>query len=302
MAEEPDARSGPRWSAGAVARMLGISPTTLRTWDRRYGLGPSTREEGKHRRYDSADVDRLRRMLELTGQGVAPAAAAAGALSGAAPDSTGTRTTPIVRAAAERRGFTRAANRLDAPLMRRLAVELIGEHGVVNAWEQVFSPFLVALGERTVELNGGVEVEHVATSSIVAALRLSADVPEGGRLPALLACAPEEQHSLPLEALGAALVERGCAFRNLGARVPATALLDAVALLSPAAVVVWAHTAEHARLVPLPELGDVDTAVLVGGPGWPGLRLPAGVERVSSLDEAISGVLRHSGRSADATR
>jgi hypothetical protein len=298
VADEPDARSAPRWSAGAVAKMLGVSPTTLRTWDRRYGLGPSTREAGKHRRYDSADVDRLRRMLELTGQGVAPAAAAAGALSGAAPDSGGTRATPIADPAAERRGFSRAANRLDAPLMRRLAVALIGEHGVVDAWEHVFAPFLVALGERTAELNGGVEIEHVATSSIVAALRVGTDVREGGRLPALLACAPEEQHSLPLEVLAAALAERGCTFRNLGARVPATALLDAVALLSPATVVVWAHTAEHARLVPLPELGDVDTAVLVSGPGWPGLRLPAGVERVSSLAEAISAVLRHSGRSA----
>ena len=55
-----------------VARMLGISPTTLRTWDRRYGLGPSTRQEGKHRRYNDDDLARLKRMLELTGSGVSP--------------------------------------------------------------------------------------------------------------------------------------------------------------------------------------------------------------------------------------
>ncbi len=28
-------------SVAAVARRIGIAPATLRTWDRRYGLGPS---------------------------------------------------------------------------------------------------------------------------------------------------------------------------------------------------------------------------------------------------------------------
>ena len=40
----------------------------------------------------------------------------------------------------------------------------------------------------------------------------------------LLACADEEQHSLPLEALAAALAETGVPSRLLGARVPPDAL------------------------------------------------------------------------------
>lgn len=31
-------------TTGALARRLGVSPTTLRSWDRRYGLGPAVRE------------------------------------------------------------------------------------------------------------------------------------------------------------------------------------------------------------------------------------------------------------------
>ncbi|MEV6787027.1 MerR family transcriptional regulator, partial [Streptomyces sp. NPDC051098] len=27
-------------TTGAVARRLGVAPTTLRSWDRRYGIGP----------------------------------------------------------------------------------------------------------------------------------------------------------------------------------------------------------------------------------------------------------------------
>ncbi|MEY3685921.1 MAG: hypothetical protein RJB00_871, partial [Actinomycetota bacterium] len=30
-----------RLTVASVARRLGIAPATLRTWDRRYGLGPS---------------------------------------------------------------------------------------------------------------------------------------------------------------------------------------------------------------------------------------------------------------------
>ena len=44
----------PQLSVAAVARKLGIAPATLRTWDRRYGIGPAHHAPGKHRRY-SAD-------------------------------------------------------------------------------------------------------------------------------------------------------------------------------------------------------------------------------------------------------
>ncbi|QUF06542.1 MerR family transcriptional regulator [Actinosynnema pretiosum subsp. pretiosum] len=276
------------WSPGAVARMLAISPTTLRTWDRRYGLGPSTREEGKHRRYSAEDVDRLRRMVALTGQGVAPASAAAMALSepGGAAEAP---ERPEEVTAAERRGFARAATRLDAPLMVRLVGELIQRHGVVRAWDCALVPFLVAAGERAAADARGVEVEHLATACISRALSVYAQAAEQPRLPVLLACAPEEQHSLPLDVLAAALAERGCASRNLGARVPPTALLDATALLSPVAVMVWAHATEQAEATPVAELVETGRTVLVGGPGW--ANAPAGSRYVGSLNEAIDTIL-----------
>ncbi|MGM1059385.1 MerR family transcriptional regulator [Saccharothrix sp. Mg75] len=280
-----------QWSPGAVARMLGVSPTTLRTWDRRYGLGPSSREEGRHRRYSGEDVSRLRRMLELTGQGMAPAAAAASALGTAPPERPRAGGGPRALAvdSAEGRGFARAAARLDAPLMSTLAAELVDRHGVVAAWETVLVPFLVALGERVVHQGRGVEVEHLATAGIAGVLHAARAVPVRGRLPALLACAPDEQHSLPLDALAAALAERDVASRNLGARVPAEALLDAAALLSPGSVVLWAHDRAYADAAPVAELLSRGHAVLLGGPGWG--EVPAGARRVGSLSEAVAAVL-----------
>jgi hypothetical protein len=66
----------PCLSVAAVARRLGVAPSTLRTWDRRYGLGPSSHQAGSHRRYAPADLERLIVMRRLTLEGVRPAEAA----------------------------------------------------------------------------------------------------------------------------------------------------------------------------------------------------------------------------------
>uniref|UniRef100_UPI0035A0E508 MerR family transcriptional regulator n=1 Tax=Kineococcus terrestris TaxID=2044856 RepID=UPI0035A0E508 len=63
-------------TVAAVARRLGVAPATLRTWDRRYGLGPSEHTAGAHRRYSATDLARLVVMRRLTLEGVAPAEAA----------------------------------------------------------------------------------------------------------------------------------------------------------------------------------------------------------------------------------
>ncbi|RMI08848.1 MerR family transcriptional regulator [Cellulomonas triticagri] len=66
----------PVLTVAAVAARLGVAPATLRTWDRRYGLGPSAHTAGAHRRYGAADVARLMTMRALTLDGVPPAEAA----------------------------------------------------------------------------------------------------------------------------------------------------------------------------------------------------------------------------------
>jgi transposase-like protein len=52
-------------TVAAVARRIGVAPATLRTWDRRYDLGPSEHREGEHRRYCPADLAKLTIMRRL---------------------------------------------------------------------------------------------------------------------------------------------------------------------------------------------------------------------------------------------
>ena len=75
----------PGLTVSAVAHRLGIAASTLRTWDRRYGLGPSGHLAGSHRRFAPADLERLMDMRRLTLDGVPPALAARIVLSGASP-------------------------------------------------------------------------------------------------------------------------------------------------------------------------------------------------------------------------
>ncbi|HLS14216.1 MAG TPA: MerR family transcriptional regulator [Beutenbergiaceae bacterium] len=65
-----------RLTVAGVAARLGVAAPTLRTWDRRYGLGPSEHVAGSHRRYAARDIARLETMRRLTLDGVAPADAA----------------------------------------------------------------------------------------------------------------------------------------------------------------------------------------------------------------------------------
>jgi MerR family transcriptional regulator, light-induced transcriptional regulator len=56
--------SGIRTNAAAV--MLGVSPNTLRSWERRFGFPSPARTSGGHRQYELSEVEALRQALEET--------------------------------------------------------------------------------------------------------------------------------------------------------------------------------------------------------------------------------------------
>jgi MerR family transcriptional regulator, light-induced transcriptional regulator len=47
----------------AAAELLGVSPNTLRSWERRFGYPRPRRTQGGHRQYDLAELEALRRAL-----------------------------------------------------------------------------------------------------------------------------------------------------------------------------------------------------------------------------------------------
>jgi DNA-binding transcriptional MerR regulator len=76
MADEDVAETTLGLTVAVVARRVGVAPATLRTWERRYGICPSDRSSGGHRRYCITDVARLELMRRLVLSGM-PAGEAA---------------------------------------------------------------------------------------------------------------------------------------------------------------------------------------------------------------------------------
>ncbi|WP_189836052.1 MerR family transcriptional regulator [Streptomyces zaomyceticus] len=302
----------PGLTSGAVARRLGVAPTTLRSWDRRYGIGPTAHESGRHRRWAPGDIAVLQEMCRLTASGVPPAEAARAALAGAATAAPAAEEVPAGRTAREPalgdvrrelRGLGRAALRLDSEAMDELLESAVARHGLVAAWEEVMAPALHAVGRKwETSEDRYVEVEHLLSWHVSTALRRvgaagSAGLPEAGTSPVLLACVPNEQHTLPLEALAAGLAELGVPTLMFGAAVPPEALDQAVRRTGPSAVVLWAQarsTAHHplARHVADTSWGvrgaRTRTTVLLAGPGWAGRTPGPGMLRPVGLREALS--------------
>jgi hypothetical protein len=194
----------------AVARRLGIAPATLRTWDRRYGLGPTGHTTGSHRRYSARDVSRLDHMREALLRGAAPAEAARYAAgtgpAGTGPAGTGPAGSPAAAAAAAApdrvspaageppggragarssrgnqvlrlpgagdaaRGLGRAALAMDAIAARRLVDVGIRADGIIATWDDVVRPVLRAIGLRWAETGAGVEIEHLLSAVVAATL------------------------------------------------------------------------------------------------------------------------------------
>ncbi|MBD2830550.1 Predicted transcriptional regulators [Streptomyces sp. LaPpAH-199] len=303
----PEAPPDGGLTTGAVARLLGVAPTTLRSWDRRYGLGPATREGGRHRRWTAADITVLRAMCRLTSEGLPPGEAARTVLAGAV--SSGPAPAPAARRAPGRapsdaarrdcRGLARAAARLDGRAMDELLAAALDRYGLPAAWDEVIMPVLHAVGRRWESAGERyIEVEHLLSWHVSGALRrVSAQPPPhapGAGL-SLLACMPGETHSLALEALAATLTRQGLPVGMFGAALPVAALVEAVRRTGPDAVVLWAQSAETASPTPVARVEAVEwgvrgarrrPAVLVAGPGWAGRR-PPGARHLSGLAHAV---------------
>ena len=92
--------------------------------------------------------------------------------------------------------------------------------------------------------------EHLATEAVRSWLgKIVAFAPEPRPLaPVVLACGPQDTHTLALEALGALLLHAGRQCCVLGARTPGPALVSTIDRVDPAAVVVVSHLSSGRRL------------------------------------------------------
>lgn len=295
-----------RFTVGGVARLLGVAPSTLRTWDRRYGLGPSGRSQGRHRRYGELDVARLALMRQLTLRGVPPADAAGVAVATPAaqlriphrhltggPDQlpaqgTGQATAPtqpLYRptgdgdgdgdGASPTRQLAEAVADMDVDRVTALVLDSMSRRGVVASWDELIGPVLHTACRGSRHDADGVAAEFLFLEIVARELAHRAagghsGAPGTGRRPVVLAGTLAEPHVLPLYAVAAALAERQVSVRVLGARVPRSALAEAVERLGAGAVCLWSQASDTAQAdaVALSGPREGAPALVLAGPGW----------------------------------
>jgi hypothetical protein len=294
---------------GVAAARLGVTASTLRSWGRRYDVVPSLRTAGGHRRYSARDLQVLDDLAARVRVGVAPAVAAAEARArsgeqpgrdraatsapavarrGAGP---GGRVLAVPGADADARGLARAAAQLDLEGAEEVMISTLRERGVVRTWETLMRPVLVAAGLHWARTGQGVEVEHVLSEAAIGALRRRrAELPDPlAHPPVVLAAAPDDQHTLTLQALAVGLAELRRPARVIGAQVPYPALATVMRRTRPAAVfvscVVQGGADPRTLAASLPRTRP-PIPVVIGGGGWPPAT-PAGLTHAADLTGAL---------------
>jgi DNA-binding transcriptional MerR regulator len=273
------------WTAGAVARLLGVPASTLRSWHRRYGIGPTGHHAGRHRRYTDTDIAALARMQHLITGGMSTESAAH--LAHLHPGALETRSGPAATTA----DLLTAAYRLDVDAV----LSILGTHlitdGVIATWDELCRPALTELTRRSAPdgVDECIDVEHLLSWAITTTLHRAPAPPAPSGAPVLLACADGEHHTLPLEALRAALAQRAVPTRTLGAAAPTTALHYALhrAPQRPVALVLWAHTTDTADPDAVRSLADTGITTIAAGPGWDRSPLPDQVAHPPNLRAAL---------------
>lgn len=281
-------------SIGELSAASGISPHTLRVWERRYGRPEAVRLPSGHRRYPAGDAVWLRRIHELQAYGHRPSRLLAlparefdALLAEArASRSAGDRSEPWLAIFREQ----------GAEALRQRVQAALAEWGALRALEEGIATFVAAIGLAWEEGRLSIEQEHAITEVIEdllrsERLRLVAATPprEASAARIALATLSGERHGLGLQMAALALAAGGASPLLLGVDLPADEIAAAARRAEAAAVgisVSLAHGGpEHGHHVQrLRESLPESVALLVGGLGArAACRGVRGVEVVADL-------------------
>jgi hypothetical protein len=229
----------------AAAAMLGVSPNTLRSWERRFGFPEPNRTSGGHRQYDLAEIEALRAAFAET-HNVSSAVAMA-QQRGAGPSSPSR--------------LRSAFGRFDEAEADRVLEESLAVRSVERTVDEVLLPAVEALAEDDVAMSPEFGFAWRWSSGWLAATQRVAPPatrPEGVVIfDASAACHVDALHAQALELV---LRRRGLRTLTLAVGLDPSRLARALHALQPRAVVLTGDGA------PLDALGRlVFAARRVGG-------------------------------------
>jgi DNA-binding transcriptional MerR regulator len=206
----------------AAAAMLGVSPNTLRSWERRFGFPEPRRTAGGHRQFDLTEIEALRSAFEETHN-------ISSAVALARERGTGPATPSRLRSA-----FARYDER-DAD---RVIEESLAVRSVERTVEEVLLPGVEALDPEGEAANPDYGFAwRWATGWLAAALRVAPPATREDGVVVFDASAPCDMDALYAQALELCLRRRGLRTLTLTVALDPSRMGRALHALAPRAVV-----------------------------------------------------------------
>jgi MerR family transcriptional regulator, light-induced transcriptional regulator len=260
----------PLYNIKAVVHATGITPSTLRAWERRYNMCQPQRSESGYRLYSERDLAIIRwlKFQVDAGMSISQAVAwmdniveqAGGMEEAVLPGAgIGVDEAPVAqqaRISRKVRDYSSLQQEMLAALLdydEARADELMSEafamYSVEQVGEHIVMPVLVEIGELWHQGTVSVTIEHFATSYLLQ--RLSAllrTVPAGnGESPIWVGCAPGELHEVGAMLLSIYLRRAGYPVHYLGQSLHIEDVANDAARKRPAMILLSATTEEAAR-------------------------------------------------------
>jgi DNA-binding transcriptional MerR regulator len=211
----------------AAAELLGVSPSTLRTWERRLGYPHPRRTPGNHRQYDLAEIEALREALGETGN-ISSAVAIAQARG---------------RGPASPARLLRAFDNFDEPAADRELEESLAMRSLERTVVELLLPALESAAQRP---QHEAELEHAcrwATGWLHSARRLAPPASRDEGVLLLDSGSPLGVEAIYVQALELFLRRAGLRVLLLSADLAERRFMNALRALRPRAVVVCGSSA-----------------------------------------------------------
>ena len=230
--------ANPCYSISAVSEMTGVKPSTLRAWERRYGLVRPRRSEGGQRLYTGHDVNKVRRILACLDEGVMLSQVEAVLNEAPGPlDETGEEEWRRLQS-----DMIAAVEAFDEAALDAVYSEALATHPFSEVTDRLTVPVLVHLGRCWESGDGLVAEEHffqMYVRNVLGARFFHRHRAAHGRV-LVAACVPGEQHDLGLLLFCLAAEAEGFRTINLGADTPLEELPRVAARAGASAVVLAA--------------------------------------------------------------
>lgn len=282
----------------AVERETGLGKDTLRVWERRYGFPRPERDQHGERAYPFDQVEKLRLIKRLMGQGWRP-----GRLLAKPDEELASLAAPAEAAPDEVAGgslhltVVDLIRQHDIPALGNALRQALHRQGLQQFVLETVSALNRAIGEAW--MRGEIQVfeEHLYTEQMQALLRqaIGALPPGSGRPRILLTTVPEEQHILGILMSEALLTLEGAGCVSLGTQTP-LADIGLAARAQQADIVALSFSSAFPTRQVAPLLKQLrgmlaaNIEVWAGGAGVERVAAPEGVRIMGSLDAALEGL------------